>query len=167
MVDTQLRQEIETFLYEEARLLDSWRLHDWLELFTEDARYWMPSRENLPADKTPVEDEELAFGYYDEDKTALLLRVRRLDTGLAHVEEPRSITRHMISNVLVREAERPDQVLADSNFIVFQLRHGQHETLWVGRREDVLRRVGDQWKIASRKVLLDQLVVPRTVSIFF
>lgn len=167
MADTQLRQEIETFLYEEARLLDSWRLHDWLELFTEDAHYWMPSRENLPADKTPVEAEELAFGYYDEDKTALLLRIRRLDTGLAHVEEPRSITRHMISNVLVQDGERPGEVLAESNFMVFQLRHGQHENLWVGRREDVLRPADGSWKIASRKILLDQLVVPRTVSIFF
>ena len=127
----------------------------------------MPSRENLPADKTAVEDEELSFGYYDEDKTALLLRIRRLDTGLAHVEEPRSITRHMISNVLVQETDRAEEVAADSNFMVFQLRHGQHENLWVGRREDVLRRVAGDWKIASRKVLLDQLVVPRTVSIFF
>ncbi|HLY67301.1 MAG TPA: aromatic-ring-hydroxylating dioxygenase subunit beta [Chloroflexota bacterium] len=167
MVDWQLRQEIEAFLFEEARLLDSWRLHDWLDLFTDDARYWMPSRENLPADKTPVDAEELSFGFYDEDKPALLLRIRRLDTGLAHVEEPRSITRHMISNVLVREADRAGEVLAGSNFMVFQVRHGHHENLWVGRREDVLRRTDSSWKIASRKVILDQLVTPRTVSIFF
>jgi dibenzofuran dioxygenase subunit beta len=167
MMDTQLRQEIEAFLYEEARLLDSWQLHEWLDLLTEDIRYWMPARENLPKDHIQVDAEDLSFGFYDEDKPALYLRVRRLDTGLAHVEEPRSITRHMISNVLVRPTDREGEVLADSNFLVFQLRHGQHETYWVGRREDLLRRVDGAWKLASRKVILDQLVVPRTVSIFF
>jgi ethylbenzene dioxygenase subunit beta len=34
-------QEVEQFLYREARLLDERRLHEWLELFTDDARYWM------------------------------------------------------------------------------------------------------------------------------
>ena len=30
------RQEIEDFLYEEAALLDAWRLDDWLKLLTAD-----------------------------------------------------------------------------------------------------------------------------------
>src|SRR6266567_8515859 len=114
-----LREEIEVFLYEEARLLDDWRLHEWLELFTDDIRYWMPNRETLPVAEKTIEPDDLAFGLYDEDKSALMLRVRRLDTGLAHVEEPRSVTRHMISNVLVGDAGKPGEVLAHSNFMVF------------------------------------------------
>src|SRR5690349_5319537 len=35
---------VEQFLYREARLLDERRFHEWLELFTEDLRYWMPVR---------------------------------------------------------------------------------------------------------------------------
>jgi 3-phenylpropionate/cinnamic acid dioxygenase small subunit len=41
-----LTQEVEQFLYREARLLDERRLHEWLELFTDDARYWMGGRSN-------------------------------------------------------------------------------------------------------------------------
>jgi dibenzofuran dioxygenase subunit beta len=83
------------------------------------------------------------------------------------VEEPRSLTRHLISNVLVRDAERPDEVIAESSFMVFQVHRQRHEYLYVGSREDLLRRVDGAWKIASRKVYLDQLVLPRAISIFF
>ena len=41
-----LIREIEQFLYREARLLDDRRFRDWLELFTDDVRYWMASRTN-------------------------------------------------------------------------------------------------------------------------
>lgn len=167
MVTPEVQRDIEKLLYEEARLLDNWKLHEWLELLTEDVRYWMPVRENLPAAEEPVELDELAFNLYDEDHAALLLRVRRLDTGMAHVEEPRSITRHLISNVLVRDGERQDEVITESNFLVMQLRRKQHESYFTGTREDVLRRVNGAWKIARRKIMLDQMVLPRTVSIFF
>ena len=36
------REEVEDFLYLEARLLDEWRLEDWEKLFTDDGRYLVP-----------------------------------------------------------------------------------------------------------------------------
>ena len=35
-------QQLIDFVVREARLLDQQRLEDWLDLFTEDGRYWMP-----------------------------------------------------------------------------------------------------------------------------
>ena len=46
------RAEIEDFLYLEADLLDDCRLPEWLELFTEDATYSVPTTD-LPADAFP------------------------------------------------------------------------------------------------------------------
>jgi 3-phenylpropionate/cinnamic acid dioxygenase small subunit len=43
-----LEREVEDFIVCEAALLDEWRLDEWLSLFTEDARYMVPSTE-LPA----------------------------------------------------------------------------------------------------------------------
>jgi hypothetical protein len=40
----EVLRAVEQFLYREARLLDERRFHDWLELFTDDLRYWMPVR---------------------------------------------------------------------------------------------------------------------------
>ena len=37
-------REIERFLYDEAFLLDERRFDEWLALFTDDARYRMPTR---------------------------------------------------------------------------------------------------------------------------
>jgi 3-phenylpropionate/cinnamic acid dioxygenase small subunit len=41
------RQEVEDFLYEEAALLDEWRLEEWLQLLTEDAAYYVPSTDTI------------------------------------------------------------------------------------------------------------------------
>ena len=46
LTDDRLIREVEQFLYREARLLDSRRFREWLELFTEDVRYWMINRAN-------------------------------------------------------------------------------------------------------------------------
>ncbi len=49
------RQQIEDFLFEEAALLDAWRLDEWLELLTEDATYRVPSNDRPQSDpmRTP------------------------------------------------------------------------------------------------------------------
>src|SRR2546428_10612543 len=65
-----LREEIEVFLYEEARLLDDWRLHEWLEPFTDDIRYSTPNPENLPAADNTIEPDDLAFALADQDTSA-------------------------------------------------------------------------------------------------
>ena len=41
--DRELRAAVEHFLFEEAELLDSWRLNEWVELFTEDAISHVPA----------------------------------------------------------------------------------------------------------------------------
>ena len=38
----EIIREVEQFLYKEARLLDNRQFHQWLELLTDDLRYWMP-----------------------------------------------------------------------------------------------------------------------------
>jgi hypothetical protein len=46
LVSVELQHEIEQFLYVEAELLDDGRFHEWLDLFADDVRYWMPTRYN-------------------------------------------------------------------------------------------------------------------------
>src|SRR5262249_21950845 len=79
------------FLYHEAELLDERRYHDWLALFTDDAEYWAPVRENVlgreVADELAGPDES---AYFEDTKQTLEQRVRRLDTGTAWAETPPS-----------------------------------------------------------------------------
>jgi 3-phenylpropionate/trans-cinnamate dioxygenase subunit beta len=98
----------------------------------------------------------------------LSARVARLDTGMAWAEDPPSRTRHMISNVEVEPGETAQEIKVCSNFIVYRSRAETEEDFYVGTRRDVLRRVEGAWKIAGRKIILDQNVLSaKNVSIFF
>ena len=89
-MDNDLRQKIEDFMYLEAELLDERRLREWLELFTDDANYWMPIRHN-PFHRTEDLGEELSKpgeGYYFNDtKETLQIRIERLYSKTAWADQ--------------------------------------------------------------------------------
>ena len=161
-----LQYEIEQFLYREARLLDERHFHDWLDLFTEDVRYWVPIRETV-ADLPDgiAADDAIAVAHIDDDREHLKMRVDRLDTRLAHAETPPSRTRRLIANIEIVALEG-EELTVLSNFILYQARKEKSEFLMIGRREDRLRRSGDGWRIARRKVVLEQTLLPRSLSVF-
>ena len=166
VVDVALYHDIQQFLFNEARLLDERLFDDWLDLFTEDCRYWMPVRQTTmrAADEVRGDDE---LPLFDDDKKFLTARVHRLTrTPLAHAEKPPSRTRHFVANVTV--AERADaEIDVAANILVYQSRLERTESTFVGSRQDRLRRTPQGWRIARRKIVLDQTLVPRTLSIFF
>ncbi len=180
MADDTLR-EIEQFLYREARLLDARQYHQWLELLTEDVRYWMPMRSNrYPAhskalaslDEARQESRELTepheLAIMDETRDSLRRRIERLDSGLAWAEDPPSRTRHFIANIEAQPTETAGETRVYSNFIMYRTRGEREEDFYVGSREDILRRTPGGWRIAYRKVILDQNVMPaKNVSNFF
>src|SRR5436190_14164920 len=177
--DDALR-EVEQFLYREARLLDERRFREWLELFTDDVRYWMGARSNryprtskaisILSPNRYVEDDQTRadeLSIFDETKETLSGRVARLETGMAWAEDPPSRTRHLITNIEVAGDTGPDLTVR-SNFIVYRSRAETEQDFYVGARQDLLRRVEGGLKIARRKMTLDQDVVSaKNLSIFF
>ena len=158
--------EVERFLYYEALLLDEGRFNEWLDLLTDDIRYLMPTAESVQGEAGGAAPG-VSLSYMDEGKEMLALRVRQLDTGLRHVEVPASLTRRLVTNVLVTGAPADDELSVASNFLVFQIRHARHESQFSGARRDRLRRVNGEWKLCERTILVTQPVLPRAVSIFF
>jgi 3-phenylpropionate/cinnamic acid dioxygenase small subunit len=181
MRNHDLLREVEQFLYREARLLDSRRFHEWLDLFTDDVRYWMAARSNrypksskaisiLDPERYAEDDRgrEAELAILDETKQTLSGRVARLETGMAWAEDPPSRTRHMVSNIEIEPGETDTEITVYSNFIVYRSRAESEQDFYVGAREDRLRRVGGEWKIAHRKLTLDQNVLSaKNVSVFF
>jgi 3-phenylpropionate/cinnamic acid dioxygenase small subunit len=164
-ISSDLLKQVETFLYAEARLLEDNRFDEWLASFSEDARYWMPVRQNVDPS---VNDESTldTFALFDDDKQSLELRVLRVQTGEAHAEVPPSVTQRFITNIMAHSAaEKSFSVF--SNFLVYQERRGLHGITFYGRREDVLRREEGTFKIQRRKIELAQTILPATISIFF
>ncbi len=150
-----LRQTIEEFYFKEARLLDSRELRKWLDLFTEDSIYWMPVLYTREAGGEEIAREGDS-SWFHEDKPRLTLKVERILTEYAWSENPPSRTCHLISNVLVEPSKSAESVNAYSNFLVYQNRLESDTYVFAGRREDVLRKVDGEWKIAFRKIILLQ-----------
>src|ERR1700720_4764076 len=176
----ELIREVEQFLYREARLLDERRFHDWLQLFTDDVRYWMVTRSNLyprsskaiailnPGRNIDENADEDALAILDETKKTLGGRVARLETGMAWAEDPPSRTRHLITNIEVVGGDAGPELTVHSNFMVYRSRAETEQDFYVGARQDRLRRVDGGLKIARRKMTLDQNVLAaKNLSIFF
>lgn len=168
-MDERLRREVEEFLYHEAELLDDRRFHEWVELFTEDAHYWMPTRDSRLTGPGEVELELSKPGenfYFDDTKKTLGIRVQRLYTGSAWAEIPPSRTRHLISNIRIKPGSDAG-IEVRSNFLVYRTRLEHDRDIFVGTRTDILRREDGQLRIASRTVILDQAILDaKNISVF-
>jgi 3-phenylpropionate/cinnamic acid dioxygenase small subunit len=165
-----LKEEIEAFLYHEAELLDARRYEDWLDLFTEDVHYFMPMRRNVPHDEPEREFTRAGtdVNWFDEGKDTLTRRVKQILTGIHWAEEPPSRTCHMVSNIQVGPAgPSPAEVTVTSRFLVYRNRVETETDLLVGKREDVLRRIDGGWKIARRRIVLDQnVLLAKNLTVF-
>jgi 3-phenylpropionate/cinnamic acid dioxygenase small subunit len=169
-----LKHEIEEFLYREAEILDERRYLDWLDLLTDDVRYWMPMRRNVPRDEPDREftRQGVDVNWFDEGKDTLTRRVNQILTGVHWAEEPPSRICHMVSNVdVVTETPAgrpPPEVAVKCRFLIYRNRVETETDLLVGKREDLLRSVGGAWKIARRKIVLDQSVLlAKNLTFFF
>lgn len=169
-----LTEEIAQFLYAEAEMLDERRHDEWLALLADDIRYWMPMRRNVKYGDTAREFTREAedINWFDEGKDTLTRRVRQIQTGIHWAEEPQSRITHMVSNVallsVTPDASAPVEVGVKSRFLIYRNRVETETDLLVGKREDTLRRHGDGWLIARRKIILDQSVLlSKNLTFFF
>jgi len=167
-VAADFRSAVENFYFEEADLLDQFRLRDWLALLTDDVTYRIPIRVNRTDRGRSVTEVSETDMLLDEDKRGLTQRVVRLETGRAWAEEPRSRTRHLVTNVRVRSVVGGNELTVSSNFIAYRNRLEIEQDFYVGTREDVLRLDAGRFKIARRLVILDQTVLTaKNMTILF
>ncbi len=169
VADVQLQHDIEQFYYQEAEILDSREFKVWIELLTDDVEYWMPIRSTRA-----LGDEENEFSkpgegaFFDDNKEYMEERVRKLYTGFAWSEDPPSRTRHFVSNVRITRRLSDVEYEVSCNFLLYRTRLAKTVDTWVGRRDDVLRKVDGQWRIARRHIYLDQVVLEsKNLSSFF
>lgn len=170
-VPMETQYEIEQFLYHEAELLDQRRYRDWLDLLTPDVQYVVPTRYNRMSaasdERWDPDDEIDTLPLVEEDHQSLVLRIERFFLGSAWSEIPPSRTRHLITNIRVDidETDETDteNYLVRSNFLAYRSRlsgrRGENEDFLVGSRRDVIRRVGDELRLANRLAILDSVVL--------
>jgi p-cumate 2,3-dioxygenase beta subunit len=142
------RDQVEDFMYLEAELLDEWRLKEWLQLFTDDASYHVPATDIAP-DASPDND----LFYVADDRFRLEQRVERLLKRTAHAEYPKSKTRHLVSNVRIRE-RREDELLVGAAVVTYRTKSGLTET-YIGSYRNRLVLTPDGLRIREKRCVLD------------
>ncbi len=136
------------FVAHEAQLLDERRHDEWLALFTDDGRYWVPLQG--VAQGEGAAHNALA----DEDLLLLKLRVERLKGGRAHSQHPPSRCQHVLQPATVT-LDDGTQAEVRTPFVYFESR-GERQITLAGSCFHRLVKVGSAWRIRLKRVnLLD------------
>jgi 3-phenylpropionate/cinnamic acid dioxygenase small subunit len=134
------------FVAQEAALLDERRFDDWLGLFAEDGRYWVPLLGRMQAD--PHSHNSIAY----EDKLLLRLRIERLKDPRAHSQHPPSHGQHVL------QAARVEQLDADAGTAVLRTpflyieSRGEQQLMLAGSCQHTLVRTADGLRIRQKRV---------------
>lgn len=148
--------DVEALLYREARLLDEHRYEEWQQLFTEDARYWLPitgeGEELDPARSISIVYDDLAR---IDERVFRTLHTPVLD------QNPRSRTSRIVSNVEVDSDSADGDLRIRCNQLIGELRPGgpgqvglNDQRFFLARCEYRLRSTPEGWRISLKKVVL-------------
>lgn len=141
------RDDVTELLYEEAELLDEWRLDEWLQLYTDDASYFIPCNDD------PDGDPARSLVLIDDNRLRMESRVDRLNNRRAHREYPHSNVRHLVTNIRLGDREG-DELAVRASFAVWRFRNGE-EKHYVGRYYYRLVVTEGGLRIRSKRVVLD------------
>jgi len=148
--------EIVEFLEDEATLLDSGKLMEWLGLMAVDVRYQMPVRST----RDQIDLSEFSTGMFMFDETIMTLGIkatRLAATTSAWAEKPPSRTRRHITNIRVFRTAVDGEYEVTSSLLLLRNRYQEHNyEIISARRVDTLRRLDGTLKIAKRVIYSDQ-----------
>jgi benzoate/toluate 1,2-dioxygenase subunit beta len=147
--DNDLQIEVTNLVYREAMLLDRRRWDDWIDLYTEDAMYWVPAWAN-EEDTTNDPDTQLNLIYL-RNRGGLEDRVFRIETRDSYASYPLDRTVHAVSNVLIEKTDG-DEIEATANCLVHS--YGKKGSLTRGGMYDfTLTRINGELKISRKKIV--------------
>ncbi|MGE4340785.1 MAG: aromatic-ring-hydroxylating dioxygenase subunit beta [Pigmentiphaga sp.] len=143
----KLATKLIDFIYDEAELLDQAQYEQWLDLFSDDGLYWIPSE---PEQKSPYSCTSHLF----DDKLMRSLRVERLSGARAYSQQPRSRSHHLLQRPRIRAAEGSDNLyLAETKFSYTEFSEDESQT-YVGVLVHHLVVDGEAVKIKLKRVNL-------------
>jgi ethylbenzene dioxygenase beta subunit len=155
------RAACERLLFAEARLIDSGRLEAWLDLYTLDCGYWVPTDVD-GADPAHIVTWEF------NDRRRLEERVERLATGRAFSQIPVTRTTHLYTNIEMLtggEGAGADEIQAICNFLIQTNLNGRASQR-AGWNGFLLRRTQVGWRIVLKRVALFDADLPQINNSF-
>jgi len=138
-------REVEQLLYRQAESLDAKRWGDFIELFTEDGRYWMPaSPEQTTGEGVP--------SIFWEDRDLMTVRMKRVTHPHAWSQSPMWGTSHLVSNVAIEsEDAKTGDLVVRSRFHMMEFRRDTSRH-FAGTYRHHFARTKDGYKIKLQRV---------------
>lgn len=147
-VDAELEREVAGLINREAMLLDRHRWDEWIDLYSEDAVYWVPAWAN--EEKTTTNPETQLNLIYLRNRGGLEDRVFRIESRDSYASVPLDRTVHVIGNILVERADS-EAVEATANCLVHT--YGKKGAATRGSLYDfAFRRIDGALKIIRKKI---------------
>lgn len=152
--------EVLEFLYDEAEMLDTLRLHEWRETLAPDLEYNVPLRLTRPTRERSQTIIRTVQHMHDNHGSMSLRVMRIMDTKSAWGEDPPSRTRRMVSNVRVYTTDKENELKVQSYLMVSRNRFDYDDFDFIPcERHDILRKVDGVYKLARREIIIDQAVL--------
>ena len=145
-----------------ADLLDHQSWDEWLDLYTDDCIYWVPSW--LSEDELVNDPEMQVNMIYIVGKPGLAARLERISSGQAYAEMPLSQTSHVIGTVRLLGDEN-NSLKASAKWIALSMDARIGKVVRGGRYEYDLRMDGDRLKIRSKKIILLENIIDGAIDI--
>lgn len=142
-----LADDVAALIHLEARLLDERRYAEWVALYAEDARYWVPVSPDM---QSPREGPS----HFHDDVQVMRVRTHRLVNPRAFGAEPPARTAHIVSGITV-DQDGPTIVAGSSQIMIeYRNRDGfeADQRLFGGRVTHHLRRDGETLRIVLKRV---------------
>jgi benzoate/toluate 1,2-dioxygenase subunit beta len=147
---------VQDVLYREARLLDAQKWAEWLDLYCEDAVFWVPAV-TMAGEYTSDPENSLNF-IYIAGRTGLEARVFRVKSGGSLASNPLPRTRHLVTGVVIDEDDS-GEVRASANVHSVAFCEARGRQTLTSTYEFILRPQEGQLRIAQKKILLLEYVI--------
>ena len=134
--------DIIAFIRHEARLIDEQRFDEWLAMFTDDGRYWMP----LDSEQT---DWKLQQSLYNEDVFLLRLRCERLKSAKTYSQKPKSRGHHLLQ---APEVSRNDTGISTWTAFHYVETRLDEQTLYAGWSRHSLVEIDGKPRIQLKRI---------------
>jgi len=155
-------EQVQGFLYKEARLLDDRDWDAWLELYAPNVEFWMPSWKE---DDSLVTDpqRQISLIYYP-NRGGLEDRIFRIRTERSSASMPEPRTSHNVSNVEILE-QAGNQVKLRFNWFTLSHRYKNTDTFF-GTSFYTLDISGSEPRITNKKVVLKNDYIHQVIDVY-
>ncbi len=153
---------VRDLIFLEADLLDHQKWDEWLDLYTDDCIYWVPSW--LTEDELGSDPEVQVNMIYIVGKPGLAARLERISSGQAYAEMPLSQTSHLIGTVRLLDHDK-NILQASAKWMTLSVDARIGKVVRGGWYEYELQRDTRGLKISRKKVVLLEDVIDGAIDV--